>query len=993
MLLLSSTLVLLLGGSAWASLDGGDNLLDTSVDPQWRTGDVPDLAVLVSGIDPADKVVERNVVPALLDVPGVASVDAVPATDSRVAVLAAFDGDGAEVLPRVEAALAELLPDAQLSLGGRAVADSVLLGRLNRALVTAVVPVLVLLSLLLAASFGVRVGLAAGGTVAAATLLGGVLGAQIAGSFDGSLGTTALPAVLVSTLVSTVLSLRLLDWFKHPIGADHADSIRRSIRHLFPEASLLIGGILLATVVMVVVGPGRNQAGVVAAGAVISTIVTFALLPAFLATMPAVIDEDEYRMFRLQLPDGRDLPAAVLIGLAVFLVSIGMFALRAPSPELLDESALPVGSSEARVESTLRGLGGDPTSAVLVTMSSTVSSASADVWAEQTSRASDVGWVATATGRFVDGLLTVEDENAARFIEDGQQLVLVTPSVPGRSVEAQALVRELADTLRVTDPTASMGGVPVDAANSTNQGGLQLVLLMATLAVAGGLAVQILVGDVRLAFLSIALRFVGSVAVVGLYSAITTAASGTELQAVTLLAAVAVGLSEIPVLRRVAGDTGLLRSSLATESGPTDDADQGRATPTVAFTGAAGEATLTTGSDPLSRAVRTEGRAALMGLLVTSLCGLGLLVSDLAMVRRIGVGIALCLLLELLVASWLLRPVVLGTRLQSLAASQAAASNRARREDDDDDLGWTRLAQSGRRLADPALDAGTGTDADSDPDADSSIEEERGAKPLVSAQSVDKRLANRPKTLAEVDKRNEDRPATLAEAEGRLETPRSNGGSLGTDGRGIGTDARRIGTDARRIGTDARRLGANSVDDDDADARWRIIVEQLLQAEFAFQTDPARACLEDVFVDGTAVFNELAEHNRRLRTADFRVVGDGPVVQRVHVVNNDSPVALTITVDHPERQLLDADDKVLGVRRFERRDGMIWLIRGEDGRYRIAEAIDLGTTDNENLPISPEPTAEADRTDAGTTDAGTTDAGTTDADTTDADTTDVDVLA
>ena len=129
------------------------------------------------------------------------------------------------------------------------------------------------------------------------------------------------------------------------------------------------------------------------------------------------------------------------------------------------------------------------------------------------------------------------------------------------------------------------------------------------------------------------------------------------------------------------------------------------------------------------------------------------------------------------------------------------------------------------------------------------------------------------------------------------------------------------------------------------DPQWRRVAAGLLRAEFAFQTDPEKAELDTVFVADTTVFAELAEHNRRLRTAGFRVSGDGPRLLKVRAVNTGSPVTLAITVDHPERRLVDRDGRVLGVRRGERRDGMLWLVQDSSGRYRIAEAVDLGTGD------------------------------------------------
>ena len=64
-----------------------------------------------------------------------------------------------------------------------------------------------------------------------------------------------------------------------------------------------------------------------------------------------------------------------------------------------------------------------------------------------------------------------------------------------------------------------------------------------------------------------------------------------------------------------------------------------------------------------------------------------------------------------------------------------------------------------------------------------------------------------------------------------------------------------------------------------------------------------------------------------------------------------SPVTLAITVDHPERKLVDPDGRVLGIRRGERREGMLWLVQDPSGRYRITEAVDLGDSEPDPLEL------------------------------------------
>lgn len=825
MLLLSSTLILLLAGTAFASIgDARPQLAGQGA--SWRPGELPDLALLVDTSNGTGSTVEAVLVPALAAVIGVSAVEVKPSSEGRVAILASLSPgvEGNEVLARVEAVVKETMAGTPVSLGGRVVADRDLLDRLNRSTVIAVVPVLLLLTLVLAASFGMKIGFATGGTISAATLLGGLIGAQMAGPFDGSLGTTALPAVLVACLVSTVLALRLLDWFKHPIGTDSADTIRRSVAHLASEAGLLVGGLILTSCTLAIAGPGRNQAMVVAVGAFFGVLVTFAVLPSMLVSLPPVPDEDDYRLFRFNLPDGRDFPPAVLAGFAMFLVIMGLFALRVPTAELIDEQALPQGSAAQRVSAELSQLGGDPTSSILATAPEGTTLSELDLWARDASTLPSVGWVATASGRFEQGTLSVDDSDPARFQRDERHLAVVTPSVTARSIAAQDLVALLATPQNLSE-APDLRGSPVDAADAGRESVSNLWLLVFSLAVAGALGVLVLVGDLKLALLVGALRVIGSAALLGVYHVITDTVSGSELQTVALVASIGVGLFELGFLRRLtqltrAADPESLLDSLIADDD--DRLDDNRA-------------------DPISDVMRREGKAAMIGLAVAALCGLGFFASDLQVARRLGVALAVGLTIELLVGTWMLRPVLLGRRVSGTF---------------------------GRRSGRVALDA---------------------LGEPVALELVGGGVSESPEA---------DVPSASAAADG-----------------------------------------------DQLDPQWRRVVAGLLRAEFAFQTDPDRAELDTVFVADTPVFAELTEHNRRLRTAGFRVSGDGPRLLKVRAVNTGSPVTLAITVDHPERRLVDRDGRVLGVRRGERRDGMLWLVQDPSGRYRIVEAVDLGTGD------------------------------------------------
>ncbi len=850
MLLLSSTLLLLLAGTAFASIgDARPQLAGQGA--SWRPGELPDLALLVDTTGGTGTTVEASLVPALAAVAGISAVEVQPSSEGRVAILASLSPgvDGNEVLARVEAVVEETMTGTPVSLGGRVVADRDLLGRLNRSTIIAVVPVLLLLTLVLAASFGMKIGFATGGTISAATLLGGLIGAQMAGPFDGSLGTTALPAVLVACLVSTVLGLRLLDWFKHPVGIDSADTIRRSVAHLSTEAGLLVGGMILTSFVLAIAGPGRNQAMVVAVGAFFGVLVTFAVLPSILVSLPPVPDEDDYRLFRFNLPDGRDFPPAVLAGFAMFLVIMGLFALRVPTAELIDEQALPQGSAAQRVSAELALLGGDPTSSILATAPEGTSLADLDRWAREASTLPSVGWVATASGRFEQGTLAASDANPERFVRDERHLAVVTPVVSARSIAAQDLVALLATPQDLSE-APQLSGSPVDAAKAGSESVSNLWLLVFSLSVAGALGVLVLVGDLKLALLVGVLRVIGSAALLGVYHVITDTVSGSELQTVALVASIGVGLFELGFLRRLRSVVGEAVPAHDIASGDTPSIDE------LEALAAEGEAMPADGAfDAISDVMRREGKAAMIGLAVAALCGLGFFASDLQVARRLGVALAVGLTIELLVGTWMLRPVLLGRHM---------------------------VGALGRRSARLDLDA---------------LGEPIEASVFEAVEFG-------------------------VEKDGRSEHLSVGGGRM-----------------------DPQLMDPQLMDPQLMDPQWRRVVAGLLRAEFAFQTDPEKAELDTVFVADTPVFAELTEHNRRLRTAGFRVSGDGPRLLKVRAVNTGSPVTLAITVDHPERRLVDRDGRVLGVRRGERRDGMLWLVQDPSGRYRIAEAVDLGTGD------------------------------------------------
>ncbi|MGH1504700.1 MAG: hypothetical protein ACRBI6_14160, partial [Acidimicrobiales bacterium] len=592
--LLGSTLVLFLAGTAMAAVDGPrPDVTQVFPGEVYDVDDLPDVSVTVAGVAPTDTRIDLAALPAIEQLTGVDHVSTRIVTDGRLSIDVVLADDApVGAVDRVERTVAAVLPDASLSVGGRLPADQALLDGINRGLLVAVGPVVALVAVLIAAAFGWRVGLAIGLTITLSTALGGLLGARMAGTFDGTLGATAVPGVLVALLVSTVFAFRLLDWFRSRTFDDPAAAIEGAVRHLAPEVALLFGGIAGAALLLEAIDPGRTPASVVAAGGLSAALVTLGGLPAMLSAMPALDARDEYRLIGSFVPDGRDVPVAALAGFTCFLLGFGLFALRAPSSTLLDTDALADGSDPARVAAHLETFG-DRSSGIVATFPTGID--------PQVT----VAWVAEADA--VDHVADVELFAAASTSDAARAVVSL--DVAGRSSEAQMAVADL-DALPASSPELS--GVPVAAASTSDAAGGLLWPLVFLLAVAGGLAVLLILGDLVLAAFATMLRLVGTAALLGIYHLVASGVSATELQIAALVLSIGVGLFEIGFLRRI-------RQDLDESGSPSE---------------------LQARHDIVSEAFRMEGRAAMIGLGVASLCGIGLVAGELDAVRRLGVAIS-----------------------------------------------------------------------------------------------------------------------------------------------------------------------------------------------------------------------------------------------------------------------------------------------------------------------------------------------------------------
>lgn len=127
------------------------------------------------------------------------------------------------------------------------------------------------------------------------------------------------------------------------------------------------------------------------------------------------------------------------------------------------------------------------------------------------------------------------------------------------------------------------------------------------------------------------------------------------------------------------------------------------------------------------------------------------------------------------------------------------------------------------------------------------------------------------------------------------------------------------------------------------DPAWRRLVSDLLMAEFGLQTDPASTRVADVFLDGTPLYAQASDQHRSLAASGLRVSGRAPQVKRVETFREGPSIMVSVTVDHPDRHLVDQDGTVHGVRRAQRRSTMLWLVGLDSGAVRIAESIDMGS--------------------------------------------------
>lgn len=778
--LLSLLFVVLSAGTAAAVDDGstgtgtGDGgRLDASA---IGTDDL--VADLVVTTDELDEAGVNRLVADLRALQGVSWVETDGPVDATPDLLVAVDDETDGSIIAAVGDTVDAVPGASGLVHGRVIADAAIADRIDDVSLVAVALVtLAVIALLVWLTGPVQAALA-GLSVALAAWLGGTFADQVTGPFDGSIATTPLPATLAAIAVSVWLLFRLLAWFEAPEGDDPAEMIHRAILALGSELIILFSGLAVTALFLELLGPARSIASVILAGAAISALITLAVAVPGLtalagqAATPGRLGEElrkERRGPRSFLPDEpnvRHFPVGVLVGFGAFLAVLAVLGLQStPAADLLDERAI------AEVQAVGPGDQGDPTNAVVARFPAGTDRLAKTAWLQRVSALPSVGRVDIVGARYVGGAEIEGDESP--------RVAVVVPTVSGRGEAARALV----DAIETADAGigTELSGAPVDALRANERDRSLLWLSIFVVAVVGAVGVFMVVGDLALAGISAALRILSGASAIGLAQLLSGSVAGAELQLLVLLSSACIGLYEIGFLRR------LFDGHL---DHPTDDLlDESQAGP---------------------------GWAAALAAAALVIASMGLIVSDLSVVRRLAIVSIVVLIVEIVIGMWLLRPTVLGVRaIHHLASGPVRSALRA-------------------------LDGPSAGDA-----------------------------------------------------------------------------------------ADFQRL--------------TVVVSNLLHTEFGFQADPLAADVSRVFVADSPLGRKAADYHENLASAGLRIVGRSPKLRNLRIVDHQSPVTVAVTVDHPGRQLIDAEGRVVGLRRAERRSVMLWMVEYPDGSHRISDSVELGT--------------------------------------------------
>lgn len=316
-----------------------------------------DVVVLVNGLGVDDVEIRSVLAPRLVENVGVSDVE-----------IKGFDADSTAILLEVEeehlsAVVAwleqepeRMLRDAEILIGGSAVADAELELAINRALVAAAAVGLAALGLFLKFSTKLSVAVSVVAVNALAVFAGAFFAAKFAENFDGSLASTALPGFLFAGVSSVVLTTRYLEFFATAQVHDRGESVRKSVRSvgaemLVPLITIAGLGVVSDVLVPQIVGPTRSLVVVALAGAVVAGVLVSVLLPALLVSTSTGRRQTVF--------EGYGVSFVWLCFFACLLTGFALFGVYRPSGDLLDVSALPEDSAPSLVASEFDRLAGD----------------------------------------------------------------------------------------------------------------------------------------------------------------------------------------------------------------------------------------------------------------------------------------------------------------------------------------------------------------------------------------------------------------------------------------------------------------------------------------------------------------------------------------------------------------------------------------------------------------------------------------------------------
>ncbi len=785
---------------------------------------IPEVAVVVDGLAPEDAERPFERLQALSGV-GRATWDQL---DDQTTVFylnrPAGSGPSVEALARqATEELQELVPEAEIMVGGAAIVDAELSQRYRSSTIW-----IVLLAAVVGAAIGSAFGgwkrmVAAGGALVMAVLLAGSIGGQVAGAFNGTLTTTTVPGALAGLVAGTAVMLRLLLRFRDRFDGDSAAGMRTAIFDLVPELALVSAGLAVTAFIVEFLDPGRSPLTVIVVAALAAVLVVMAVMTPTLA----VLGPSGPARLPLSFPDGRDFPLLVVVAIAAVLVALSLFAFASPAPKLVGVDELDGGSEASMVAD--RMVTGDPTTALVAVRPSSVDPADFQGWAGAVVERDEVAWVDTGSGR-ITATGPVEAAESTILVPTGRDdVVVVVPAVTARSVESQELAGRLGSIPLAGGP-ADFEGEASESARVVGSLSTTLTALIVLAFLAGG-SVLVMTQNRALAGVVVVLRLIGGGATLGVFRLMVSEVTAAESITALGLLALGAGLYELEFLRpaigppdHAAGDP--VERSLVGASVGGASITVGDQETVVDGTGYRDHGT---GRD--RPASSTNGRFRLRpnpgqnaGLATATLAPAGLLLGFSAVLGggpgtgQFGLALLAAVVIELLVGMVLLRPALLGQR----AAYHSAV-----------------------------------------------------------------------------------RPVRVA---------------------------MHSGIDLQR----QKSLGAE-------DPAWRRTVGDLLQAEFRLQSDPTSAELDSVFVPDTPLYKQAADHHASLADASLKIVGRSPQLRTLKTVSGRSSVTLTVTVDHPARQLVAVDGSVVGFRKPERRSGVLWLSPQDDGSFRIAESVELGS--------------------------------------------------